>query len=121
MSSANIPATGSESAIQGRRVGFSAIETRTFWACLGGCTLDNMNSQMFSLLIPTLLAAGHMTRTEAGLIASSTLLTGAAGGVIAGYLADRYGRIRVLQVTVIWFSVFTVLCGFTQNQNEVLW
>jgi MFS family permease len=121
MTIAHLPSDSRNAGTSSWLMRFSAVERRTFSACLGGCTLDNMNSQMFSLLIPTLIAAWSVTRAEAGLIASSTLLTGAAGGVIAGYLADRYGRVRILQVTIIWFSVFTVVCGFTENQHQLLW
>ena len=37
------------------------------------------------------------------------------GGWAAGVLADRYGRARVLQLTVLWFAVFTFLSGFTHS------
>jgi MFS family permease len=121
MNSAGIPAAGHKAIGPRRSALFSATESRTFWACLGGCALDNMNSQMFGLLIPVLIAVWHMTRGEAGLIASSTLLAGALGGAAAGYLADRYGRVLLLQLTVIWFSIFTVLCGFTANPSQLLW
>ncbi len=30
-------------------------------------------------------------------------------------LADRYGRARILQLTVLWFAAFTFLSGFTHS------
>jgi MFS family permease len=44
-----------------------------------------------------------------------TLLFSAIGGWLAGMLADRFGRVRVLQGTIIWFSICTVAIGFTQD------
>lgn len=97
-----------------------AVERRTFWACFAGCTLDNLDAQIYSLLIPSLIVAFGMDRAQAGLIATSTLLTGAIGGLAAGYLADRHGRVRVLQGTIIWFSVFTFLCGLATSADQLL-
>ncbi|RYY05333.1 MAG: hypothetical protein EON55_27275 [Alphaproteobacteria bacterium] len=74
-----------------------AVERRTFWACFAGCTLDNLDAQIYSLLIPSLIVAFGMDRAQAGLIATSTLLTGAIGGLAAGYLADRRTRISKSQ------------------------
>jgi MFS family permease len=35
-------------------------------------------------------------------------------------LADRFGRVRTLQITIVWFAVFTFLCGFSQTYNQLL-
>ena len=32
-----------------------------------------------------------------------------------GSLADRFGRVRILQFTIVWFAFFTFLCGFAQS------
>jgi MFS family permease len=90
-------------------------ERRTFWAAFGGNALDNLDVSLFTFLIPTLIAAWGMSHGQAGLIASSALLSGAVGGVVTGALADRFGRVRVLQLTILWFSFFTFLCGFAQS------
>ncbi len=56
----------------------------------------------------------------AGNIATAALVTSAIGGWAAGILADRYGRVVVLQGTVLWFTVFTVLSGFTHSYEQLL-
>ncbi len=98
----------------------SPVERRTFWACLGGWALDALDVQMFSLVIPTLVASWHVSRTEAGLIGSITLLTSALGGWFGGALADRIGRVRALQVTVLWFAVATFASAFTNTFEQLL-
>lgn len=95
-------------------------ERRAFWAAFGGNALDNLDFSLFSFLIPTLTVTWGMSRAEAGLIATSTAISGAVGGVVAGALADRFGRVRILQITILWFSVFTFLCGFAQNPDQLL-
>jgi MFS family permease len=34
-------------------------------------------------------------------------------------VADRIGRVRVLQIAILWYAVFTFLCGFAQNFNQL--
>ena len=50
-----------------------------------------------------------------GLLNSLTLVSSAAGGVIFGLLADRYGRKRALMGSVLLYSIFTGLCGLSQT------
>src|SRR5262249_30070599 len=44
----------------------------------------------------------------------------AFGGWFACALADRFGRVRTLQITILWFAFFTLLCGFAQNYTQLL-
>jgi MFS family permease len=93
---------------------------RTFWACFGGFGLDALDVQIYSFLVPALTALWSITATQAGLLATSTLLLSAFGGWIAGVLADRIGRVRVLQVTIVWFAIFTFLSGLTGSFDQLL-
>ncbi|WP_425304877.1 MFS transporter [Bradyrhizobium erythrophlei] len=34
--------------------------------------------------------------------------------------SDRYGRVRVLQFTILWFSLFTCLSGLTNSFEQLL-
>ncbi len=95
-------------------------EKGAFWACTGGWILDAMDVQIYSFAIPSIIAAFALTNADAGLIGTSTLLSSAFGGWFAGALADRFGRVRTLQITIAWFAVFTFLCGFAQNFTQLL-
>lgn len=95
------------------------VQKRTIWACWGGWGLDAMDFQLYFFVIPTLITLWHMTNVEAGLIATATLVASALGGWMAGILADRYGRVRVLLMTVIWYAVASFLCGFAQNPLQL--
>jgi MFS family permease len=74
---------------------------------------------IYSFIIPTLLSLWSMSKAEAGYIATGALITSAIGGWAAGVLADRFGRARVLQLTVLWFALFTFLSGFAHNFAEL--
>jgi MFS family permease len=97
----------------------TAKERRTMLACFGGWSLDAFDVQMYSFVIPTVIAVWGLSRGEAGLIGTVTLLVSSFGGWFSGTLADRYGRVRMLQITILWYSVFTFLCAFAQNFEQL--
>jgi MFS family permease len=95
-------------------------ERRTFWACFMGWALDAMDFMIYPLVIGTIIALWQVDRGAAGLAVTVTLLSSAVGGWIAGYLSDRFGRVRTLQVTILWFSVFTLLCAVAQDFTQLI-
>ncbi len=94
-------------------------ERKTLTAAFAGYGVDAFDYMIYTMLIPTLIAAWGMSKSEAGYIATGTLITSALGGWAAGVLADRYGRVRILQLTVLWFSLFTFLSGFTSSYEQL--
>jgi MFS family permease len=94
-------------------------EKNTFWASIGGWILDAMDVQILSFAVPTIIAAFAITNADMGRIGTVTLFTSAFGGWIAGALADRIGRVRTLQITILWFAFFTFLCGFAQTYDQL--
>ncbi len=97
-----------------------ASERRSFWACFGGWALDALDVQIYTFVIPALIALWHISNAQAGLLATSTLVISAFGGWVAGMLADRVGRARLLMVMVAWYAFFTFLSGFTGNFEQLL-
>jgi len=98
----------------------STQERKTLFAAFVGYAVDAFDYMIYTFMIPTLIAVWGMTRTEAGYIATGSLISSAIGGWIAGILADRYGRVRILQLTVLWFSLFTFLSGFTHSPEQLM-
>ncbi len=98
----------------------SRSERSTLFATFGGWALDGMDVMVYSFVIPSLIAAWHISKGQAGLLGTAALLISALGGWLAGTLADRYGRARILQLTIIWFAFFTFLSGFTHSFTQLL-
>ncbi|SAL05576.1 major facilitator transporter [Caballeronia arationis] len=96
------------------------VERRTFWGCFAGWGLDALDVQMFTLAIPAIIAAYGIDHTQAGAISAVTLISSALGGWLAGALSDKFGRVRTLQITILWFSGFTFLCAFAQTFPQLL-
>ncbi len=63
------------------------------------------------LLGPTAAASGDADRWFGGIIA--VFLIGAAtGGVLFGWLGDRFGRVRAMSLSIFTYAIFTGACGF---------
>jgi len=98
----------------------SVKEKRTFWGAFGGFGIDALDIQLYSFVMPTLISLWAMSRTEAGMIATVALLVSALGGWVGGALADRFGRVVTLQITIAWFTLFTCLSGFTNSPEQLM-
>src|SRR5690242_11529175 len=94
-------------------------ERHAFTACIGGWALDAMDVQLYSFAIPALIATWSITRTQAGELGTAALLVSAVGGWLAGWFADRFGRVLTLQIAILWFAAFTFLSGLAQNFNQL--
>jgi MFS family permease len=93
---------------------------RVFWTCLLAWGLDSADGLVYQYLIPVIIGALGMTLAQAGLIAGLNYFTSALGGWLGGWLCDRYGRARILQFTILWFSIFSALSGFAQSFDQLL-
>jgi MFS family permease len=94
-------------------------ERNTLIGTASGWMLDGMDVMVYSFVVPTLITLWHLTKAQAGLLGTSALLISAVGGWLAGLLADRYGRVRVLQITILWFALFTFLSGFAHSFTQL--
>jgi MFS family permease len=102
---------------------YSALERHqkaAFWSSFAGHAADAMDSQLYSFAIPALIALWGLTKGQAGAIGSVSLIMSAVGGWGAGIVADRFGRVRTLQWTILLFSLFSLLSGLAQNYGQLV-
>jgi MFS family permease len=93
---------------------------RAFVGAAGGWGLDSYDFQVLPLGLVAITAYFGISTGQAGLLTTVTLLVSALGGVIAGIMADRIGRVRTLMITVVTYAIFTVLCGFATSYETLL-
>lgn len=93
---------------------------RAFFGAFGGWGLDSYDFQVLPLGLVAITAYFEISKGQAGLLTTVTLVLSALGGMLAGMLADRIGRTRTLIITVLMYAVFTVLCGFAPNYETLL-
>ncbi len=99
-------------------------QIRGFWAAWGGWALDGMDSFIYALvLVPALrdlLPLSGIPATTAsvsyyGGLLFALFLIGWGLSLVWGPIADRFGRVRTLILTILFFSVFTLLSAFATN------
>ncbi|UUU31902.1 MFS transporter [Streptomyces sp. CA-210063] len=93
---------------------------RAFKGAFGGYALDSYDFQVLPLSMAAIAAYFSLSTAETGLLTTATLLASAVGGVLAGVLIDRVGRVKTLMITVVTYAVFTVACGFATNYEMLL-
>jgi MFS family permease len=80
---------------------------------------DCLDQQLFILArnsaMQSLLPAGMDTKLYAGYATSIFVAGWAMGGLIFGSLGDRFGRAKLLTLTVLIYSVFTGLSAFSKG------
>jgi len=95
-------------------------QIRGFWAAWAGWALDGMDSFIYSLvLVPALTELLPRSGIEAtagnigfyGSVLFALFLVGWGVSMIWGPIADRFGRVRTLTLTILCYSLFTLLCG----------
>src|SRR3954451_3182418 len=62
--------------------------------------VDGMDLQMLSLSLSSISRELHLSPVSAGALGTYTLAGMGVGGVVAGWLADRVGRLRVIRWAV---------------------
>ncbi|MDE3154763.1 MAG: MFS transporter [Acidobacteriota bacterium] len=84
-----------------------------------GWLLDSFDVMLYALVLAALMDDLGMTKATAGLLGSLTLISSAIGGVLFGFIADRFGRTRALMGSILIYSIFTGACGLSQTIAEL--
>src|SRR5438876_4678540 len=93
--------------------------TRTQWwafvACYLGWTLDGFDFTIITFLLADIRHSFTVSAALAGLLGTITLMFRVAGGIGAGTAADRWGRKGPLIFSILWYSLFAFLGGFSTS------
>ncbi len=87
-----------------------------------GWMLDGMDIMLYAFALSSIREEFGLDGAQAGALASVTLVASALGGVLFGWLADRFGRARALVYSILTYSVFTAAMATSRSIPElVLW
>lgn len=78
-----------------------------------GWLFDAMDILILSYVIAAIIAEGFVGRVDAGLIASSNNLGLFFGALLSGLIADFWGRKKAFQITLLIYSIFSLLSAFS--------
>lgn len=105
-------------------VPLTANQIRGFWAAWGGWALDGMDSFIYALvLLPSLRDLLPRTGIPAtkgnigfyGGVLFALFLVGWGLAFLWGPIGDKFGRVRTLMLTILWYSVFTFLSALVTS------
>ena len=85
-----------------------------------GWLFDSMDTGLISFVLPMLAKDWNLAPEQVGLIGSIGLFGMAIGAVMAGSLADKFGRKNIFAATVILYSVSTGLCAIAWSYESLL-
>lgn len=77
--------------------------------------LDGFDFTILTFVLADIQRSFTVDNALAGALGSVTLMFRLLGGAAAGTAADRWGRKLPLILSIVWFSLFTVLSGFSTS------
>ncbi len=81
--------------------------------CGLGTMFDAMDSVLIASAIPVLRGSLKLSLTQITLVGTIGTLGLFIGALFVGGLADKYGRKTIFQLSLIWFSLFSLICAFS--------
>lgn len=85
-----------------------------------GWLFDAMDTGLIAFVLPVLGKEWGLGASQMGAIGSIGLVGMALGAVVAGAIADKFGRKTVFSATVILYSVATGLCALSWSYESLL-
>ena len=88
---------------------------KAFLATFFGWMLDGFDFTIMTFILIDIQNSFTVNSALAGALGTVTLMFRLVGGLGAGLAADRWGRKLPLMLSIIWFSIFSFLSGFSTS------
>jgi len=88
---------------------------KAFFGAYMGWVLDGFDFTIITFLLVDIRHSFTVDAALAGLLGTITLIFRVAGGIGAGTAADRWGRKGPLMFSILWYSVFSFVGGFSTS------
>ena len=98
----------------------SREQWRTLVAAQLGWMLDAMDVMLYSFALTAVRSEFQLSGAASGALAALPLVTSAAGGMLFGWLSDRYGRARALMWSILTFSLLTAFTATAHSVGELV-
>lgn len=89
-------------------------------AAISGYAMDGFDLLILGFMLPAISVSLSLNYSQAGALVTWTLIGAVVGGILFGALSDRYGRMKILTLTILMFSVFTGLCAIARGYHDLL-
>jgi MFS family permease len=98
----------------------TAVQWRTLIAAMLGWMLDALDVMLYSFALLAMQKEFGLTGAQSGTLTTVTLAAAALGGTLAGVIADKIGRTKVLMASILTYSIFTALIATAQSFEALL-
>lgn len=85
-----------------------------------GWMFDSMDTGIVAFVLAKMIDSWNLTAAQIGYISSIGLVGMASGAVLAGTLADYFGRKKLFAGTLLVYSIATGLCGLAWSYESLL-
>lgn len=92
------------------RTGYLVAITMFIFLIIDGCDI-----QMLAVALPNIMQELNLNPVMGGFLATCSFFGMLVGGILAGWISDRLGRVKVVAWGIVLFSVATGLIALTQN------
>jgi putative sialic acid transporter len=93
----------------------TSVQWKAFAGAYLGWVLDGFDFTIITFLLVDIRRSFTVDAALAGLLGTITLIFRVAGGIGAGTAADRWGRKGPLMFSILWYSLFSFLGGFSTS------
>ena len=97
----------------------SSFQWRVLILCLVIIMFDGYDAAVMGFIAPALIEHWGISRSAMGPILGAAMFGVALGALIAGPLSDRYGRKRVILLSVLIFSAFSLACAWAASPMQM--
>src|SRR5689334_18811308 len=98
----------------------TAEQWRVLAAAKLGWMLDALDFMLYTMALNQLRIYFTFDDATAGFLGTATLVVSGAGGLIFGWVADRFGRTRALMATIAVFSFASLGAATSQSVLQLL-
>lgn len=99
---------------------FRRLQWLTLALCGAVALLDGFDVQIIAFAAPAISGELGIAASRLGIVFSSGLVGMTCGLLILGPFADRYGRKRTIEISVLIFGLFTLLTAWVDSFNQLL-
>ena len=81
---------------------------------------DSLDLQILAICMPLIIKTLDISMVQAGLLASSTMVGTAVGGIIFGWFAENYGRKNAAVLALFEFGIFTAVVFWVSSWEQLM-
>lgn len=102
------------------RLPLSAWQIRTRIVVGTATFFDAFDALAITYVLPAVVPAWRLTPGATSWLISAGFLGQLVGALVGGALAERIGRRPLIIAAVLWFGVFSLVCGWAWNYESLL-